>query len=371
MKRKLIITVLLLLCIIFCVASCSDDGVPAGMKLASDTSLVEYSLFVPSEWVIDSSTDRITSAHASKNDLTSVNLQKQAFDSLDNWWTTYKKSLSSMFKDLNILSENEDIVIGGLNAKKHIFTASFGEGSYFKYELIGVLKGNSAYVFTFTYTGVKNNDTITYSDEKHKDNIKKITDNFKFNDSLTEGEGVSFEVENTPEGMKCASDTEIVDYCLFVPNSWTIEKTGGTISSAYVSESDKTNINVMQWNINSYDFDLWWNKYKLQLFNAFDASKIPLNDKGEVITGEKESVEFLKSEILIFKEEGKDFKLGENDAKKYTYSVKMGDNVYDYEVFFTMHRASLYIMTFTFKSGCDMSIYQADIDKITSNFRFN
>ena len=69
MKRKLIITALLLLCIIFCAASCSDDGVPAGMKLASDTSLVEYSLFVPSEWVIDSSTDKITSAHASKNDL--------------------------------------------------------------------------------------------------------------------------------------------------------------------------------------------------------------------------------------------------------------------------------------------------------------
>lgn len=368
--KKLTIITLLLACVIFCLASCSDDGVPAGMKLASDTSRVDYSLFVPSEWIIDSSTEKITSAHASQHDLTSINIQKQAFTDLDDWWASYKKSLSSMFKDLNILSENEDFVLGGINAKRHIATASFGEGSYFKYELIGVARRDSVYTVVITYVGTKNDSGIVYSDVSHKDDIKKITDNFKFNDKLTEVEDVPYQVENTPEDMKCASNTKIVDYCLFVPNNWIVEKTSGTISSAYYSEIDKTNINVMQWNISSYDYEIWWNKYKLQLFNAFDPACIPLNDKGEVVTGEKDKVEYLSSSILTFKDEGKDAKLGENEAKKYTYSAKIGDNVYDYEVFFTFHRASVYIMTFTFKGGADTSVYQADIDKILNNFRF-
>ena len=369
MKTKIILILLTILAIL-CFASCSDDGIPAGMKLASDTSRVDYSLFVPSDWVIDSSTDKITSAHASKSDLTSINIQKQAFLSLEDWWASYKKSLSSMFKDLNVLSENEDFVLGGVNAKRHTVTASFGEGSYFKYELIGVMRNDIVYAITITYVGTKNDDGIIYSDTSHKDNIKKITDNFKFNDALTEVEDASYQVENTPENMKCASNTKIVDYCLFVPENWVVEKTSGTISSAYYSEIDKTNINVMQWNINSYDFELWWNKYKLQLFNAFDPSCIPLNDKGEVITGEKDKVEYSNSSILTFKDEGKDAKLGENEAKKYTYSAKIGDNVYDYDVYFVFHRASVYIMTLTFKGGSDTSVYQADIDKILNNFRF-
>ena len=367
--KKLILTIFLIFCVIFC-ASCSDDGAPDGMKLASDTSRVEYSLFVPSDWIIDSSTDKITSAHASQSDLTSINVQKQAFSSLEEWWISYKKSLTSMFKDLSILSENEDFVLGGVNAKRHIVTASFGEGSYFKYELIGVIKGNNAYAITITYVGTKNTDGIIYSDTTHKDNIKKITDNFKFNDTALEKNDLSYEVENAPDNMKCASNTKIVDYYLFVPNNWTVEKTNGTISSAYYSDEDKTNVNVMQWNINSYDYEIWWNKYKLQLFNALDPSCIPLNDKGEVITGEKESVDFKASDILSFKDEGKDVMLGENQGKKYTYSAKIGDSVYDYEVFFTFHRASVYIMTFTFKGGADKSVYQEDIDKILNNFRF-
>ena len=369
MKTKLILILLAILAI-FCLASCTDDGVPAGMKLASDTTRVDYSLFVPSDWVIDSSTEKITSAHASKNDLTSINIQGQAFATLDEWWSAYKKSLSSMFKDLSIISENEDFVLGGINAKRHIVTASFGEGSYFKYELIGVLRNDRIYAITITYVGSKNDSGIIYSDVSHKDDIKKITDNFKFNDKLTEAEDVSYQADGTPENMKCASNTKIVDYCLFVPNNWIVEKTSGAISSAYYSELDKTNINVMQWNINSYDYEIWWNKYKLQLFNAFDPSCIPLNEKGEVITGEKDKVEFKDSEILTFKEEGKDIALGENQGKKYTYSAKIGDNVYDYEVFFTFHRASVYIMTFTFKGGSDIAVYQEDIDKILNNFRF-
>jgi len=370
--KKAIILIFTLIFVCLCFASCKDDGIPDGMKLASDTSRVPYSLFVPQDWILDSSTDIISSAHASESDRTSINIQGQSFSSLDAWWDNYKHALSNIFTDIQIQKENEDIQVGGLNAKRHIITGSFGQESYIMYELIGVIKDNTTYVFTISYPGTKKDDKITYTNDTHAESIKKILDNFKFNDKLTDKDDTVYEVKNTPEGMKPASNNDIVDYNLFVPSDWVVEVTNGTVSSAYVSEGDKTNVSVMQWNVGSYDYNSWWeSEYKLQLYNALDKNAIVLDDKGQAKVDENGKISYLPSDIISFKEEGLDAKLGENDAKKYTFSAKIGEGRYDYQVISSMHRSSIYVMTFTFKSGCDMSLYQSDVDKIISSFRFN
>ena len=361
-KAFLIIFSLITLCLF--IGSCGNSSdVPEGMKLASDTSKVYYSLFIPNEWIIDSSTDKITSAHASGVDRTSINIQAKQENSIDSWWKGYKSSLSFTFSDTEFISENEDIALGGLNGKRYVFTVAFGDNSNLKYELIAVSKEDTLYILTFTYIGNKENDQIVYTDTRHNESIKKIKDNFKFNDSLTKADEAEYEAKNVPNGMKCASDASVVDYYLFVPNGWTVEKTSTTVSSAYVSEMDKTNVSVMQWNVSSYDYDSWWNEYKKQLFNAFDPKAVSLNDKNELV--------YSPSSVITLKDIAKDCKLGENDGKMYTYSIKIDGNVYDYQVISTMNRASVYVMTFTFKGGCDMSVYQDDVNKIITNFRFS
>lgn len=358
--------------ILFLVA-CNNDGVPSGMKIASDTSKVSYTLYVPESWIIDSM-DAVSTAHVSDSDRTSISIKKNNVESIDAWWTSYKNAISTTFRDLNIAVENEDCVISGLNGKRFVFTAGFNNASYYKYELIAVKNGDSVYEIMIKYQGAKKDGAVTYTDEAYKGDIKKILDNFKFNDTFTEGSEIAYEAENTPENMKCASNSKIVDYCLFVPSSWVIEETVGTVSSAYVSESDKTNVSVMQWNVNSKDYNAWLNEYKLQLYSTFDYSAIPLNDKGEAVTDENGSIDYLPSDIITIQDGLLDFyMLGEEKytAKQLNYSVKINGTVYDFQVIVAIHRASVYVMTFTFKSGCDMSQYQEDINKITMNFRFS
>ncbi len=367
---KKIITILSIILVLIFVCSCQNGDVPSGMKLASDTSKVYYSLYVPKSWIIDS-TDSVSACHVSDSDRTAISIKKTSYNDENTWWSDYKTAVSSTFNDFTLIAEGEDIVISKLNAKKYVFTCSFHGESFYKYEVISVKNGGSVYEISIKYQGASKDGKVSYTDEMHKDTITKILDNFKFNDALTEGGEISYQVENTPEGMECASNTKIVDYCLFVPSSWIVEKTVGTVSSAYVSESDKTNVSVMQWNVDSYDYNKWWNEYKLQLFSSFDRNALILDDKGQVKVDENNNIYHLESNIVKIKSEAADAKLGENDAKKYEYSVKIGDSLYDYTVFATMHRASVYVMTFTFKAENDNSAYNADIEKITTNFRFD
>lgn len=360
--KKFFISIMIALSLLL--IGCNSSDVPEGMKLASDTSRVYYSLFVPQEWVIDTRSELVTSAHASKYDRTSINVQSKTGVSADEWWTSYKSSLSFTFTDIVYETENEDTVLGGINAKRYVFYVTFGEESKIKYEIITAIRGDMLYSLTLSYTGEVKDGNVVYSDAKNAEDIKKITDNFKFNDTLTEKEDKAYEIKNTPEGMKPASDTDIVDYCLFVPENWVVSRGTGTVSLAYVSEKDKTNVSVMQWNVNSYDYDAWWNdEYINQLYNTFDPKSI--------VKGEDGKISYSPSDFIKINEVAKDTRLGENDAKMYTYSLKIDGNVYDYRVIALMARASVYVMTFTFKGGADMSLYNADIEKIMTNFRFN
>lgn len=366
--KKTIILLFTILMVVLAFTSCNNDGVPSGMKLASNPSKSGFTLYVPESWIIDGM-DYTSSAHASDSDRTSISVKKSNFTSIDEWWTSYKDAISTSFNDLKLDVEGEDYVLATLNAKRYAFTASFNNSSYYKYEIIATSKDGFVYELLIKYQGAKKDDTITYTDTAHAKNIKKIIDNFSINDTESIQSEVSFEAENTPENMKCASNAKIVDYYLFVPNSWVIENTSGTVSSAYVSEDDKTSISVMQWNFRG-NFDSWWNEYLLQLYSTFDYNSIPLNEKGEAIADENGKIQFLESDVITVNSQATDIKIDNTDAKKYTYSLKTRENVYDFDIYAIITRGSVYVITFTFLDGCDMSLYTSDIDKILNSFRF-
>ena len=71
---KKILSLLLLSVMLFSLVACGDDtptDVPDGMKLASDTEIVDYLLYVPENWVVTSQTG-MTMAQASLNDDSNV-----------------------------------------------------------------------------------------------------------------------------------------------------------------------------------------------------------------------------------------------------------------------------------------------------------
>ena len=71
---KKILSVFLLAVMLFSLVACGDDtptDIPEGMKLASDTEIVDYLLFVPENWEVTSKTG-MTMAQASLNDDSNV-----------------------------------------------------------------------------------------------------------------------------------------------------------------------------------------------------------------------------------------------------------------------------------------------------------
>lgn len=70
---KKLIAIFMILCMIFALAACGENetNAPAGMKLASNPEVVEYKLYVPSQWIVTSSTG-MTMAQAAATDTTNL-----------------------------------------------------------------------------------------------------------------------------------------------------------------------------------------------------------------------------------------------------------------------------------------------------------
>ena len=157
------------------------------------------------------------------------------------------------------------------------------------------------------------------------------------------------EEEIIPDGMKYACDIDIVDYSLFVPESWVVDMTTGT-SMAHVSSADRSSVQVAQWNLteNIKDYDAWWTEYKKSIEKIGEA-------------------QYISNAV--------DTKMGGVDAKKYVYELTMykgtDDEVtYKYMVIGTITRGSVYV--FMYASVGDYYDENMDtVNNIIDNFRFN
>ena len=158
--------------------------------------------------------------------------------------------------------------------------------------------------------------------------------------------------DGIPSGMKYACDPDIVDYSLFVPESWIVDQTTG-ISQAHVSAKDLSSVQVAQWNLteNISNYEEWWEDYKSSI------EKVGVVE----ILGDGEDVTFG----------------GITDAKKYEYKLTVGKGT-DYErtykcmVIDTITRGSVYVFLYnSIEKGDLYSSNLESVNKIIENFRFN
>ncbi len=323
------------------------------MKYANSTDTVDYSLFVPERWVVDTANAKITQAHASKADTTSVNVQKLSYTSLDAYLEAMDKSIKEAYSGVYVSVNGESSTVGGLNAKKYVATVVYGENGYYMLEAYGILKNDYVYSIVIAYPGEKDKDgKIIYKNDYHAETVGAILDNFKINESKNGESTTSYEHEDTPENMKLASNTKIVDYLLFLPSDWTVEKPStqgsSTISSGYVYNLEKNiNVSVMQWNkpSSAHKYEHWWAEYKNQLLNAFDETDIKDKEYTEV---EIAGVTSVCAE----------------------FSCVIGGKAYNYRVYGIDTRGSIYVITFTVQ-GEAFTAYESDISQIISNFKFD
>ncbi len=126
---------------------------------------------------------------------------------------------------------------------------------------------------------------------------------------------------NVPTGMQIASDTEIVDYLLYVPEEWKVDMRTG-VTTAYYSVNDPSNISVtMNASESSVDgFDAYFEKQLDELGTVF------------TVVGEVESANLL---------------LAGKAAQQYVYTAEFGGTEYKFWQVVCIHESRVYTVTYS------------------------
>lgn len=147
-----------------------------------------------------------------------------------------------------------------------------------------------------------------------------------------------------PEGMKLFSN-EHVDYTAFVPLSWTIDMSTGTLS-AYVSSADSSNVSITAQALSApMSADDYWKSYEEDFKATFD----DMEYEGDVPTTTT---------------------LSDLAANKYVYTASVTGNQYKFMQTVCVKGTTVYIITYTSTPDKYDSNLE-DVYKILDNFSFN
>ena len=180
MKKLAIFALLAITCILL-LSSCQGDAdTPAGMKLASDTELVDYYLYVPTDWQTDMSTG-ITSAYASTADLSNVSVTSGFTEesTLKEFWDNTKATFDSTFDEFTVIEEGAEATLGGLAAARYNYTAVY-EGEEYQFLQYITVKGSQVYILTYTAKNTKSEELGYVPFEKNLDQVLTIVEEFRF-----------------------------------------------------------------------------------------------------------------------------------------------------------------------------------------------
>ena len=173
---KKLLSIVLAALLFFALSACgknNDVSVPYGMQLASDTSVVDYYLFVPQEWTVDMA-NGATSAYYSTADPSSITMTayglSDAVSDADSYWDFFQKQFEGVFGEPENI-ETSNLLLDGKEAMQYVFTAKFGDTEY-KFRQIICTRNKMAYILTYASTA-ENFD-------KHADEVQETISQFRF-----------------------------------------------------------------------------------------------------------------------------------------------------------------------------------------------
>ena len=147
--------------------------------------------------------------------------------------------------------------------------------------------------------------------------------------------------------MKLASNTDIVQYLLYVPNDWVIkDQSASTV--AYVSEQNKSSVSVAQWNLTSEytTIDAWW--------------ALALDEYTKTIP-----------DFTLIGEQGIPCTIDSVEAKEYNYTATFSGVTYKYCAVASIDQGSIHVITYTSTEELYNETYPIFKEAILGTFKFN
>lgn len=170
MKRILAFLLLAVLCA--GLVACADDEVPNGMKNVGLESSKFY-LFVPDTWVSQSERGipgATSPGGEDANVLVTQYLMDQLYTPETYWENKCVPERSATFSSFEV-TDSADTTLGGVDAKKYVYTAVLGGNTYRFLEVFAVVDN---IIYTLTYTATPEHFDTYLTD------VDTICANFRF-----------------------------------------------------------------------------------------------------------------------------------------------------------------------------------------------
>ena len=190
-KIGIFLTLLALVLVVLVSCGGSDGEAPSGMKQASSSD--RYTLFVPSGWQVNQSTESVTSAQPNEGDRTNVSVMywstSQGYKTHEDFIAEYKGQLEQAFSEFKFLKEGAKSELGlrypskdtngnnvsPYNAKDYVYVAKLGK-LWYKYHISVAIDRGVFYVVTYTF--IQDNPNVEY--QKADEVTFSSYDNYKW-----------------------------------------------------------------------------------------------------------------------------------------------------------------------------------------------
>ena len=319
---RLLCGLLCLLVLASALVACSpgDDEVPENMQYATVAGS-DYRLFLPIDWNLLTDTG-VSGGYASMQNKAIIYVKvydnPEALSAKDYWSTILYPALLETFDENSQGDTPAEPVETTLNDRAAITVPFEGTREMVTYQGQDVvcLKGDKVYVLTFCAMKELYEGYLSVFDT-----VKK---SFKFSDTPFEPKEPVNTVDpnaEAPEGMKLASNDDVA-YRFYVPKSWMLDKNLPT-SSAYVSESDRTNVNVTVY---------MPEEDHIESVDDYFATCLEELKKGMEIVGE-----ITETEVTLDGRPG----------KTYEYTGVVSGKTYRFAQTITSYRGMIYTITYT------------------------
>lgn len=350
MKQRLlrILTLLLVACLVaVCLIGCKsleDADLPENMKHATVAGAY-YRLYLPIDWNLLTETG-VSGGYASMQNKAVIYVKEydnpDGLTAADFWSTVLVPALLQTFdggQDVSSLTPMET----KLNEHDALAIAYEGTREKVTYQGQDVICPKDGKIYVLTYCARKD----LY--EGYLGVFDTVKTNFAFKDIPFEPEDPVNTVDpdaEAPEGMQLASNDDVA-YRFYVPKSWVLDKSVPT-SSAYVSESDRSNVNVTVYMPDESAFAT------VDDYFAFCREEM---EKAMVIRGEVESEEIT---------------LDGCRGKVYRFTADIQGRAYRFAQAIVSYRGMIYTVTYTATPDAFDTHYEAYLDILSAfDFRGN
>ncbi len=335
---KKLLAILLALLSVLSLAACTSESLKnAENEEIYRENVVDFTLFVPEGWIVDTTTF-VVSAHAGKDDDSTVTMTQAGlgggYQEIPAIFENTKSELTKLYR-FKTLKEAEKRKVAGVDAAVYHYSLTDKQSEVtLNYLQCLFIKDGTLYTFTY-YAAPDRFDS-------HLDAVNQMLD------------AIAFGKKDAPKGMFTAvsagvRDVDCSDFAISVPKDWMVDTSTG-IFTAMGPSGDASCLSILRKTVEEGTTPAAY----------YDANKDALKDGLE-----KYELVNLKKDFIVKDTKGKSY-----NAVVIEYTATVSNQAYHFKQLFCRKDTTMFLVTFSAPEALYETHTEA-IDNCLSSFTLN